>query len=837
MAESRLSIVIDSRTAEQKAQDVRRALQALEDAGVRVTATTGGVSAAMSQQASQASVLTRNVNSTRGALQRMQQVQNQVRSGQKGLFQPVQAERYEQSVERVRRQMDGVRGSYNRAGLSAKQLHQAQRQLPMQFTDIFTSLASGQPVMQVFLQQGGQLKDIFGGIGPALRGMAGYIAGLINPLTIAAGSVGAFVVAFESGRDEAQQFNKTLTMTGQQSGATTDELMTLAAQMDNLASTTQNRAAAALNQVVKSGKFTAEQFETVTRTAILMENATGQAIDKTVEQFGKIADDPVDAIAELNEQYSFLTVETYENIRALADSGREMEAQRVAMNEYADTMRDRASDVSDNLGWIEEAARGVAGAAKEMWDGLLNVGRDDTLQQEVSRIQGEIARIEESLAEGRFSNAGGESRSRAALARLKQELAIKIGLLAQEQASADAQKDQNEAVQERIKHDEKIDELLEAQQTKKQRIAEIDENIATLRKELASTESADRREEIQGAIQAWQDERQSVVESTEAYKANEKAAREAAREAEKAARERQRSIEKYNASLRSLQDRLFPVQQAQRDFRQDQILLQTALMQGKITIERYIEANERLNESMRSDKTWQEAYGFDGNTSDIDKVSDSARELGLTFTSAFEDAVIEGENFRGVLQGIFEDIQRILIRRSITEPAEEAISGALDGFSWGGLFNGLMGGGGGGGTYTGGTVGSLYPGMSEGGYTGDGGKYEPKGIVHGGEFVVKKSVVDNPGVRPMLERLNKGYANGGYVGPSSGATASPGVFVNVHTDGDAQVSQQESRRSDGTRQLDLYIERKVRGTVHSMFSSGEMDRPMRRFGARRQSTG
>ncbi|MFM9270219.1 hypothetical protein ACJ7V3_08140 [Halomonas elongata] len=64
MAESRLSIVIDSRTAEQKAQDVRRALQALEDAGVRVTAATGNVSSAMGRQASQASVLTRNVNST-----------------------------------------------------------------------------------------------------------------------------------------------------------------------------------------------------------------------------------------------------------------------------------------------------------------------------------------------------------------------------------------------------------------------------------------------------------------------------------------------------------------------------------------------------------------------------------------------------------------------------------------------------------------------------------------------------------------------------------------------------------------------------------------------------
>ncbi len=348
MAESRLSIVIDSRTAEQKAQDVRRALQALEDAGVRVTATTGGVSAAMNQQASQASVLTRNVNSTRGALQRMQQVQNQVRSGQKGLFQPIQAERYEQSVERVRRQVDGVRGSYNRAGLSARQLRQAQQQLPMQFTDIFTSLASGQPAMQVFLQQGGQLKDIFGGVGPALRGMAGYIAGLINAhhrggvgwgfgrgVRVWPGRGAAVQQDADHDRAAIRRYNRRTDDAG--------------GQMDSLADTTQNRAAAALNQVVKSGKFTAGQFETVTRTAILMENATGQAIDKTVEQFGKIADDPVDAIAELNEQYNFLTVETYENIRALAESGREMEAQRVAMNAFADTMRDRASDVAANL--------------------------------------------------------------------------------------------------------------------------------------------------------------------------------------------------------------------------------------------------------------------------------------------------------------------------------------------------------------------------------------------------------------------------------------------------------------------------------------------------------
>lgn len=58
-------------------------------------------------------------------------------------------------------------------------------------------------------------------------------------------------------------------------------------------------------------------------------------------------------------------------------------------------------------------------------------------------------------------------------------------------------------------------------------------------------------------------------------------------------------------------------------------------------------------------------------------------------------------------------------------------------------------------------------GFAEGGYTGDGGKYEPAGIVHRGEYVIPKHIVSNPtynGIISSLEsvRLN-GYADGGLV--------------------------------------------------------------------------
>ncbi|WP_110740951.1 MULTISPECIES: tape measure protein [unclassified Pseudomonas] len=64
-------------------------------------------------------------------------------------------------------------------------------------------------------------------------------------------------------------------------------------------------------------------------------------------------------------------------------------------------------------------------------------------------------------------------------------------------------------------------------------------------------------------------------------------------------------------------------------------------------------------------------------------------------------------------------------------------------------------------------AGMALAGFSSGGYTGDGGKFEPKGVVHGGEFVLRKEVVQLPGMRDYLEGLNKrGYSSGGYVGSS-----------------------------------------------------------------------
>lgn len=240
----------------------------------------------------------------------------------------------------------------------------------------------------------------------------------------------------------------------------------------------------------------------------------------------------------------------------------------------------------------------------------------------------------------------------------------------------------------------------------------------------------------------------------------------------------QEALESLGSQYQGLIDEIYPVKAAQREFREEMERLELAHQIG--LIDDLADAQHRLRASMRNDQNWDEVYGFDGKSLEhLKQTRDTAEDLGLTFSSAFEDAIVGGEGFREVLAGITEDIARLAVRKSITEPAAGWLSTA---FTTG--LAAFGGGTGSAGTYGGGQLGNLY-GFSSGGYTGNGGRNEIAGVVHGGEYVVPKNVVDQPGMRNYLEQLSKtrGYLKGGYVGGgnSGGSSLStPGVSINVN---------------------------------------------------------
>lgn len=275
-------------------------------------------------------------------------------------------------------------------GVSAGQTAAAMRQLPAQFTDIFTSLQGGMPFFTVLVQQGGQIKDSFGGIGPALSGVSSALVGMVNPLTITAAAAAAVAIAWKQGSDEATAYQRALILTGNQSGQTAERLAEVAAQMDAIAGVTTSSAAAALTEVAATGKFTADQMETVAIAAETMRAGTGKAVGETVAEFAKIKADPVAALLELNETMHFLDQTQLANIKTLIEQGDQVQAVAAAFKIYADTLKDRAADVQENLGYMERAWRAVAGAAALAWDTMLGVGRQETATGKIKQLQSNI---------------------------------------------------------------------------------------------------------------------------------------------------------------------------------------------------------------------------------------------------------------------------------------------------------------------------------------------------------------------------------------------------------------------------------------------------------------
>lgn len=237
------------------------------------------------------------------------------------------------------------------------------------------------------------------GSGITLANRAGWIEQLMSPkgmmLGGLAGGVAAAVYglgkAYYEGAKESEEFNKQLILTGSYAGKTTGKLNEMVKSLAGNG-VTQHDAAGVLAQVVGSGAFTGQAVAMVSRTAARMQQAVGQSVDETVRQFKRLQDDPVNAAKELDKTLHFLTATQIEQIRVLGEQGNTADAAKIAMSAYSEEMNKRMEDVHDNLGWIERAWNAVGDAAKWAWDRMLDIGREETLDEKIATLQEKIAR-------------------------------------------------------------------------------------------------------------------------------------------------------------------------------------------------------------------------------------------------------------------------------------------------------------------------------------------------------------------------------------------------------------------------------------------------------------
>ncbi|HBS7090796.1 TPA: phage tail tape measure protein, partial [Klebsiella pneumoniae] len=273
-----------------------------------------------------------------------------------------------------------------RAGISIGQYNNAMRMLPAQLTDVATQLAGGQSPWLILLQQGGQVKDSFGGLIPTFRGLLGAVSPLavgVAALTAAGAGIGYI---FYQGTSTLSDFNKTLTLSGNTAGLTTDRMLALA-KSGQQAGLTFDQTTDSLTALINAGVGAGARFDELSQSVAKFSTASGIPIEKVAEAFGKLTNDPTSGLVAMAQQFHNVTAEQIDYVAQLQRSGDEAAALQAANDAATKGFNTQTQSLIDNMGTIERYADSLKRAFKSMWDAALDLGRPDTSGEMVSKAQ------------------------------------------------------------------------------------------------------------------------------------------------------------------------------------------------------------------------------------------------------------------------------------------------------------------------------------------------------------------------------------------------------------------------------------------------------------------
>uniref|UniRef100_UPI003F7DF11F phage tail tape measure protein n=1 Tax=Xanthomonas sp. 0924 TaxID=2835534 RepID=UPI003F7DF11F len=440
-----------------------------------------------------------------------------------------------EALEQLRKSLLNQRKEMDANGISAKAYTAAMRGVPAQITDIAVSLQGGQQPLTVLLQQGGQLKDMFGGIVPAAKALGSTLLGLVNPYTVTAAAIAAVSYAAYEADDVLDRNAIALAKSGNVAATTASEMQKLAAELQN--DVGASTAAAAVESVVASGQIGAQNLATVSRAAADASKVLGSSVEDVVATYVKLGDKPLETLLSLNKTENFLTAAQYERIRALEEEGNKQAAANEAIQIYSDHQQALVLQVRENYG-----------EAKRFWEDL-KVWIDNStasVGEHVLTVADGLAQITKAFADGSAFDVGEnfsgttesrrQARETAEAAKKQEQDFVKLRGL-----EAEAQADRLKSAQTNRDFDAQTIKLAEAKLTLEQRIAQMKEkanaagvdsvNIArrenALREEDArknakkpvSTAGASRTASLQGFTDDQTEERARISADTKVLQA------------------------------------------------------------------------------------------------------------------------------------------------------------------------------------------------------------------------------------------------------------------------------------------------------------------------------
>ncbi len=774
------------------------------------------------------------------------------------------AVRFDEQMSRVRRHFSGLdtdarktatvveQGlsrqalAAQKAGISVGQYKQAMRTLPMQFTDVATQLAGGQNPWLILLQQGGQVKDSFGGMIPMFRGLAGAITLPMVGVTSLAVATGALAYAWYQGDSTLSAFNKTLVLSGNQSGLTADRMLTLS-RAGQAAGLTFNQASESLAAMVNAGVRGGEQFDAINQSVARFASASGVEVDKVAEAFGKLTTDPTSGLIAMAKQFHNVTAEQIAYVAQLQRSGDEAGALQAANDIATKGFDEQTRRLKENMGTLETWADKTGKAFKSMWDAILDIGRPESSADMLANAQKAFDEADKKWQwyQSRSQRRGKTSSFRAnlqgawddrenarlglAAATLQSDMEKAGELAARDRAeressqlkyTGEAQKAYERLLTPLEKYTARQEELNKALKDGKILQADYNTLMASAKKDYESTQkkpsgvkvSAGERQEDQahaallaletelrtlekhsGANEKISQQRRDLWKAENQYVVlKEAATKRQLSEQEKSLLAHEKETLEYKRQLAELGDkiehqkRLNELAQQAARFEQQQSAKQAAISakaRGLTDRQAQRESEEQRLREVYGDNpaalakatsalknTWSAEEQLRGSWMAgmksgwgewAESATDSFSQVKSVATQTFDGiaqnmaAMLTGseQNWRGFTRSVLSMLTEIFLKQAMV-----GIVGSI-----GSAIGGAFGGGASASTGTAIQAAAANFHFATGGFTGTGGKYEPAGIVHRGEFVFTKEATSRIGVG-NLYRLMRGYAEGGYVG-------------------------------------------------------------------------
>jgi len=225
-----------------------------------------------------------------------------------------------------------VEAAHAAVGISARQTAFAMRQLPMQMTDVVTSLAGGMNPLMVLIQQGGQVKDSFGGVGNAIKA----VTSLITPMTVAiaagavaVGGLGLAMAHVESVARDMNTLQAQLSATGRGDMFSTTELKQFVDEVSKAPGVTREAATQIVSELSKVKEIGPGLFKGLALSAADFAKATGTDAPTAARTLAEAFKDPEQGAKTLAKALDGLSSGQLQRIQDLAKEGDLLGAQRI----------------------------------------------------------------------------------------------------------------------------------------------------------------------------------------------------------------------------------------------------------------------------------------------------------------------------------------------------------------------------------------------------------------------------------------------------------------------------------------------------------------------------